>query len=101
MKDFIGKGIDVEVNRLADVDLSDLSVIQALVARKMGIRAQGQLQQMVVDGRELPSYLAKGWTVVTALNARQVVLNPPDAPRLPMATRTAQVGRAAGQSFAQ
>jgi integrase len=92
-------GYDEE--ELADVDLSDLSVIQALVARKMGIRAQGQLQQMVVDGRELPSYLAKGWTVVTALNARQVVLNPPDAPRLPMATRTAQVGRAAGQSFAQ
>ncbi|MDG6913044.1 MAG: hypothetical protein JRN35_08215 [Nitrososphaerota archaeon] len=61
---------------LADKDLLDPLVFQQLVKDKM-TRAAPRQKQKLVEAEELPRYLEDGWTVVTALNGHQVVLNPP------------------------
>jgi len=70
-------GLGYTEEELAKADLADLSVVQGLVAQKMGTRATLPARQKVVDGAELSMWLEEGWTVVTALGLHQVVLNPP------------------------
>jgi hypothetical protein len=86
---------------LADVDLTDMTAIQDLVARKMGARNEDRPRQKVVSGGELAGYLDRGWTVVTALNPNQVVVNPPEVARLTGPGRPGRAILRAGQSFAQ
>jgi integrase len=62
---------------VAEVDLTDLAVVQQLVAKKMGLRAADQQNQKLVSESDLPRYLAEGWKVVTSLSSNQVVLDPP------------------------
>jgi integrase len=62
---------------VAEVDIADLAVVQELVAKKMGLRAEGQLKQRLVSESDLPRYLEEGWKVVTSLASNQVVLDPP------------------------
>jgi site-specific recombinase XerC len=59
-----------------DFDNLDVALFQDLVTKKMASAAASAKQQLV-DADELPRYLAQGWTVVTAVNGHQVVLNPP------------------------
>ena len=63
---------------LAQVDFDELDMagFQDLVTKKLGTGA-AESKQKLVDSKELPSYLEQGWTVVTAVNGHQVVLNPP------------------------
>ncbi|MGA7650495.1 MAG: hypothetical protein WBW40_07320, partial [Thermoplasmata archaeon] len=63
---------------LAKVDLEDLDVagFQKLVTRKLG-SGGSKSRQRVIESTDLPSYLEQGWTVVTAVNGHQIVLNPP------------------------
>ncbi|MDA4132020.1 MAG: hypothetical protein OK454_02705 [Thaumarchaeota archaeon] len=74
---------------LAEFDLTDLAVVQELVAKKMGMRVAGQQNQKLVSERDLPRYLEEGWKVVTSLASNQVVLDPP---ALAMASRAAARG---------
>jgi hypothetical protein len=59
-----------------DFDNLDVAVFQDLVTKKVA-PSGSQLKQQLVDAKELPTYLEQGWTVVTAVNGHQVVLNPP------------------------
>jgi hypothetical protein len=59
-----------------DFDNLDVAIFQDLVTKKMAPSAASAKQQLV-DAKELPRYLKEGWTVVTAVNGHQVVLNPP------------------------
>jgi len=63
---------------LTQVDFENLEVagFQELVTKKLGSPNSG-MKQRLVDSAELEGYLEKGWTVVTAVNGHQVVLNPP------------------------
>ena len=63
---------------LTQVDFENLEVagFQELVTKKLGSPKSG-MKQRLVDSAELEGYLEKGWTVVTAVNGHQVVLNPP------------------------
>jgi site-specific recombinase XerD len=69
-------GLGYSDEDLADKDLLDPQVFQQLVKDKMTSAAPRQKQKLV-EASELPQYLDEGWTVVTALNGHQVVLNPP------------------------
>ena len=69
-------GLGYTDEELADKDLLDPQVFQQLVKDKMASAAPRQRQKLV-EAEELPRYLEGGWTVVTALNGHQVVLNPP------------------------
>ncbi|MGI0130575.1 MAG: site-specific integrase [Thermoplasmata archaeon] len=71
-------GLGYTDEELAKIDFDDLdvAVFQDLVTRKMPPSASAARQQLV-DATELPRYLQEGWTVVTAVNGHQVVLNPP------------------------
>jgi hypothetical protein len=60
-----------------DFDALDVGTFQELVTRKVGAPGSKTKQQQLVGVEELPAYLAKGWTVVTAFNGSQAVINPP------------------------
>ena len=59
-----------------DFDRLDVAGFQDLVTKKLGT-GTAESKQKLVDSKELPSYLEQGWTVVTAVNGHQIVLNPP------------------------
>jgi len=59
-----------------DFDNLDVALFQDLVTKKMASSVSGAKQQLV-DAGDLPRFLEQGWTVVTAVNGHQVVLNPP------------------------
>ena len=71
-------GLGYTEAELAKVDLEDLDVagFQKLVTRKLG-SGGSKSRQRVIESTDLPSYLEQGWTVVTAVNGHQIVLNPP------------------------
>lgn len=69
-------GLGYTEKGLADKDLLDPQVFQELVREKM-VKAQPIQKQKLVEAEALPQYLEEGWTVVTAVNGHQVVLNPP------------------------
>lgn len=71
-------GLGYTEEELAKVDLENLnvSVFQELVNKKLDASGS-DARQKLVDANELPGYLEQGWTVVTAVNGHQVVLNPP------------------------
>jgi hypothetical protein len=70
-------GFGYSEEELAEVDLKDLALVQELVAKKMGLRAEAQSRQKLVSENDLPRYLEEGWKVVTSLASNQVVLDPP------------------------
>ena len=86
---------------LATTDLSDLSAVQDLVAKKMASRADGTSRQKVIGAGELAHYLEDGWTVVVALGFNQVVVNPPPTLRTPLLNGGLRTLGPSGQSFAQ
>jgi integrase len=94
-------GFGYTEEELASTDLSNLSAVQDLVAKKMGARAETQSRQKVVSSGELARYLDEGWTVVVALNPKQVVLNPPNPFKMPSIGQPQPTGAPPGQSFAQ
>jgi hypothetical protein len=63
---------------LTQVDFENLDVtgFQDLVTKKIG-SSGSEAKQRLVGSEELEEYLEKGWTVVTAVNGHQIVLNPP------------------------
>jgi hypothetical protein len=71
-------GLGYTEAELAAIDFENLDVtlFQDLVTKKMVSSGAGAKQQLV-DAGDLPRYLEQGWTVVTAVNGHQVVLNPP------------------------
>jgi len=71
-------GLGYTETELAKVDLENLDVtgFQKLVTRKLG-PGGARSRQRLVESSDVPDYLEKGWTVVTAVNGHQVVLNPP------------------------
>ena len=71
-------GLGYTETELAKVDLEGLDVanFQKLVTRKLG-PGGAKSRQKLVESADLADYLEKGWTVVTAVNGHQVVLNPP------------------------
>lgn len=73
-------GLGYSEDELANVDFENLEigVFQELVTKKV-LRGGTPARQKVVDASELERYLADGWTVVTAVNGHQVVLDPPRA----------------------
>ncbi len=73
-------GLGYSEEELASVDFDDLDVanFQDLVTRRLSPGGSAAKQKLV-DSTELPSYLEKGWTVVTAVNGHQVVLSPPNS----------------------
>jgi hypothetical protein len=72
----MGLGYTEEELGQVDFDHLDVGVFQDLVTKKVTSSGKHANQQ-VVDAAELPGFLEKGWTVVTAVNGHQVVLNPP------------------------
>ncbi len=72
----MGLGYTEEELAGIDFDTLDVTVFQDLVTKKVAPLGS-QSKQQVVDSKELPAYLEQGWTVVTAVNGHQVVLNPP------------------------
>jgi integrase len=71
-------GLGYSQDEIGTIDLEHLDVagFQNLVTKKIGA-AGSSTKQRLVDSKELKEYLEKGWTVVTAVNGHQVVLNPP------------------------
>jgi len=71
-------GLGYTETEVAKVDLENLDVVgfQKLVTRKLG-HGGAKSRQRLVESEDLADYLEKGWTVVTAVNGHQVVLNPP------------------------
>jgi len=71
-------GLGYTEEDLASIDFENLDValFQELVTKKMVTRG-GEAKQQLVDAKDLRRYLEQGWTVVTAVNGHQVVLNPP------------------------
>jgi integrase len=71
-------GLGYSEEELATVDFENLDVarFQELVTKKMPSPGAAAKQELV-DASDLPRYLEQGWTVVTAVNGHQVVLNPP------------------------
>ncbi len=72
----MGLGYTEEELTSIDFDNLDMAKFQELVIRKVPPPAP-QAKQRLVDAEQLPRYLEEGWTVVTAVNGHQVVLNPP------------------------
>ena len=72
------RGLGYSEEELAQVDFNNLDIgaFQDLVTKKVG-SSGSSARQKLVDAKELPGYLEQGWTVVTAVNGHQVVLNPP------------------------
>ena len=71
-------GLGYTEEALSQVDFENLDVahFQDLVTKKLGAAGPGAKQKLV-DSNELPGHLDQGWTMVTAVNGHQVVLNPP------------------------
>ena len=69
-------GLGYDEKELESLDLLDPQVFQELVRQKVASK-QAKVNQKLVEASELPQYLEEGWTVVTAVNGHQVVLNPP------------------------
>ena len=71
-------GLGYSEVELASVDFDNLDVtlFQELVTKKMASTGASAKQELV-DASDLRRYLEQGWTVVTAVNGHQVVLNPP------------------------
>ena len=60
------------------VDVLDEATFKDLLDRKVAAHTPAVKRvQVLVGAKELPGYLAKGWTVVTAVGQDQVVLSPP------------------------
>ena len=74
-------GLGYTEEELAPIDFEelDVAVFQEMVTKKMA-RPEGRAPQRLVDSSELADFLAKGWTVVTAVNGHEVVVKPPGAP---------------------
>ena len=72
----MGLGYTEEELASVDFDTLDMAKFQELVTKKVP-PAGASLKQRLVEAEELPRYLEEGWTVVTAVNGHQVVLNPP------------------------
>jgi hypothetical protein len=72
----MGLGYTEEELSSVDFDSLDMATFQELVTKKVP-PAGSPARQRLVDAEELPRYLEEGWTVVTAVNGHQVVLNPP------------------------
>ena len=72
----MGLGYTEEELASVDFDTLDMAKFQELVTKKVP-PAGASLKQRLVEAEELPKYLEEGWTVVTAVNGHQVVLNPP------------------------
>ena len=72
----MGLGYTQEELAPVDFDNLDIATFQELVTKKVG-SSGARSHQKLVDAGELPGYLERGWTVVTAVNGHQVVLNPP------------------------
>ena len=66
---------ETEISKL-DLENLDVAGFQKLVTRKLG-PGGGKSRQRLIESADLSDYLEKGWTVVTAVNGHQVVLNPP------------------------
>jgi hypothetical protein len=73
----LGLGYAEEELEKVDFEDLDMGTFQDLVNRKVGSISPKGKQQQLVGLEELPGYLAQGWTVVTALNGNQAVINPP------------------------
>jgi hypothetical protein len=69
-------GLGYTEEELEDRDLLNPEVFQELVRQKV-VPREAKVSQKLVEASELPHFLEEGWTVVTALNGHQVVLNPP------------------------
>jgi hypothetical protein len=72
----MGLGYTEEELSSVNFDSLDMTTFQDLVTKKVP-PASPVTKQRLVDAEELPRYLEEGWTVVAAVNGRQVVLNPP------------------------
>ena len=72
----LGLGYTEKELESVDFDSLDMETFKELVKKKVPPPAP-QSKQRLVEAEELPKYLENGWTVVTAVNGHQVVLNPP------------------------
>jgi hypothetical protein len=60
------------------VDVLDEATFKELLDRKAAaLTPTVKRVQVLVGAKQLPDYLAKGWTVVTTVGTDQIVLNPP------------------------
>jgi integrase len=72
-------GLGYSEEDLAGVDLEhlDVAVFRELVTKKV-VPAGARPKRKLIDASDLERYLSEGWTVVTAVNGHQVVVDPPE-----------------------